>query len=100
MKLVKLIKMSLNETYGKVRIGKYLSDNFSIQNGLNQGDALSSLLLSFALEYAITKFQEIQVGLKLNGTHQLLSYADDTDLLGDNIDTIKKNTGTVIDASK
>jgi hypothetical protein len=41
-----------------------------------------------------------QVGLKLNGTHQLLAYADDVNLLGDNIDTIKKNTETSIDASK
>jgi hypothetical protein len=40
------------------------------------------------------------VGLKLNGTHQLLAYADDVNLLGDNIDTIKKNTGTLTDASK
>jgi nitrous oxide reductase len=40
------------------------------------------------------------VGLKLNGTHQLLSYADDVNLLVDNIDTINKNTETFIDASK
>jgi hypothetical protein len=44
--------------------------------------------------------KENQVGLKLNGTHQLLAYADDVNLLGDNIDTIKKNTETLIDASK
>jgi hypothetical protein len=43
--------------------------------------------------------QENQVGLKLNGTHQLLAYAD-VNLLGDNIDTIRKNTETLIDASK
>jgi hypothetical protein len=40
------------------------------------------------------------VGLKLNGTHQLLPYADDVNLLEDNIDTIKKNTESLIDASK
>jgi hypothetical protein len=52
------------------------------------------------LEYAIRKVQENQVELKLNGPHQLLAYADDVNLLGDNVDTIKKNTEILIDASK
>jgi hypothetical protein len=100
MKLVKLIKMCLNETCSKVCIGKHLSDDFPIQNGLKQGNALSPLLFNFSLEHAIGKVQENQVGLKLNGTHQLLAYADGVNLLGDNIDTIEKDTETLIDASK
>jgi hypothetical protein len=86
--------MCLNETYSKVRIGKHLSDSFPIRNGLKQGDALSPLLFKFALENAIRKVQENQVGLKLNGTHQRLAYTDDMNLLGDNIDTINENTET------
>jgi hypothetical protein len=57
MKLVRLIKMCLNETYSKVRIHKHLSETFPNQNGLKQGDALSPLLFNFALEYAIRKVQ-------------------------------------------
>jgi retron-type reverse transcriptase len=68
-----------------------LSDNFPVQNGLKQGDALSPLLFNFALKYAIRKVQENQVELKSNGTHQFLAYADDVNLLGDNKDTMKKN---------
>jgi hypothetical protein len=77
-----------------------MSYNFPIQNGLKQGDALSPLLFNFALEYSIRKVQENQLGLKLNGTHQQLAYTDNVNLLGDNIDTVKKNTETLIDASK
>jgi hypothetical protein len=54
-KLVRLIKMCLNETCSKVCVGKLLSDKFPIQNGLKQGGTESPLLFSFALEYTIRK---------------------------------------------
>jgi hypothetical protein len=69
MKLVRIIKMCLNKTYIRVRVGKNMSDMFPIRNGMKQGDALSPLLFNFVLEYAIRRVQVIQDGLKLNGTH-------------------------------
>ena len=67
-----------------------MSDKFPIRNGLRQGDALSPILFNFALDYAIKRVQVNQDGLKLNGTHQLLAYADDVNILGGSIHTLRK----------
>jgi hypothetical protein len=75
-----------------------LSDRFSIQNDLKQKDVSQPQHFNFDFKYAIREVQENQVGLKLNGTHQLLVYAGDVNLLGDNIVIIQKNTQTLIDA--
>jgi len=99
-KLVRLIKMCLTETYSRVRVGKNLSDRFPIRNGLKQGDALSPLLFNFALEWAIKRVQVNQDGLKLNGTHQLLAYADDVIILGGSIRAVKENAEALVVAVK
>jgi hypothetical protein len=98
--LVRLIKMCLNETYSRVRVGKHLSDRFPIKNGFKEGDALSPLLFNFALEYAIRKVQANKEGLKLNGTHQLLVYADNVNMLGGSMHTTRKNTEALLITSK
>jgi hypothetical protein len=100
MKLVRLIKMCLNEMYSRVQVGKDFSDMFPIRNGLKQGDALTPLLFNFALVYAIRRVQVNQGGLKLNGTHQLVVYADDVSILGGSVHTVKENTGSLIVAGK
>src|SRR5215469_3738759 len=99
-KLVRLIKICLTETYSRVRVGKNLSDMFPIRNGLKQGDALSPLLFNFALDYAVRRVQVNQDGLKFNGTHQLLAYADDVNIVGESVDTVKKNTEALVAATK
>jgi len=99
-KLVRLIKMCLTETYRRVRVRKNLSDMFPVRNGLKQGDALSPLLFNFALECAIRRVYLNQDGLKLNGTHHLLAYADDVNILGESIHTVKENAKPLVIATK
>jgi len=76
VKLIRLIKMCLNESYSKVHTDRNLVHAFSTQNGLKQGDTLSLLLFKFAVEYVIVKVQQTHGKLKSNGTHKHLVYED------------------------
>jgi predicted SPOUT superfamily RNA methylase MTH1 len=76
--------MCLNETY------RQKSVKFPIKNGLKLGHILSPLFFNSASEYTISRVQENKEGLKLNGTHQLLAYAEDDNIVEENIDTTKE----------
>ena len=89
-----------NETYRRVRVVKHLPDMFPIRNGLKQGNCLLSLLFNFSLEYAVRSVQVNQDGLKSNGTHKFLVYADGVNILGVSVHTIKKNTEALLVGSK
>ena len=67
---------------------------------MKQGDALTPLLFNFALEYSIRRVQVNQDGLKLKVTHQPLVYADDFNILGGSLHTIKKNTEALLVGNK
>ena len=58
------------------------------------------MLFNFPLEYAIRRVQANQDGFKLNGTHQLLAYADDVNILGGSIHTLKKNAEALVVATR
>ena len=58
------------------------------------------MLFNFALEYAIRRVQVNQDGLKLNGTHQLLAYADHINILGESIHTVKENAEALVAATR
>jgi len=88
------------ETYTTLWVDIHLSDVFPVKNGLKQGDALSPLLFTFALEYVIGRVQVNQDGLKLNGTQQLLVNADDVNILAGSIHTIKENAEALVLACK
>ena len=92
--------MCLSETYSRVRVGRFLSDAFPIHCGLKQRDALSPLLFNFAVEYDIRRVQGNRIGLELNGKYQLFVYADDVNMLGENLQIVRKTTEILIKASK
>jgi chloramphenicol O-acetyltransferase len=69
---------------------------FPIRNDLKQGGTQSSFSFNFAVVYAIRRVQINQDGLKLNGRHQLLVYADDVNIFGGSVHIVKKSETVLV----
>ena len=87
VKVIRLIKVCLNEFCSTVRVSKHLSDMFPIRNGLKQGGV-------------IRRVQVNHDRLKLIDTHQLLTYTDDVNILRGNLHTMKENKEVLLVISK
>ena len=77
-----------------MKIGNFLSSSFPIESSLKQ--ALLLILFNFALVYTIRNVQRNNLGLDTNGTHQVLAYVDDVNLIGYDIRTVERNADVLL----
>jgi len=92
-KLINLTKLAMEGVKYQVRVDNFMSEAFSVETGLKQGDALSPLLFNIALEKAIRVLQKESRGLNVD-EHQIkvLGFADDLNILGDSLDDTVRAT--------
>ena len=90
-KLIDLSKLTLSHVRAQVRIRNNLSEAFEAMDGLRQGDGLAALFFNIVLEKVIRESNVETSGTIFRKLSQLLGYADDLDLIGRNVDTVKEN---------
>jgi len=79
--LIILIQMCNADTYSRIKFKNVLSHTFKIENGLRQGDAMSSVLFNLALESVIRKVPRTE-DLTFKNGNIILAYADDIVIIG------------------
>ena len=84
-KLIRLCKMTLNNTRSSVKIGKDLTESFDTRRGLRQGDTLSCDLFNILMEIIMRKAAVNMNKTISSKSHMLLAYADDIDIIGRNM---------------
>jgi hypothetical protein len=98
MKLVRLVKMCFNETYSKVSAGKNLSEDFPLQNSLEQGDAFITIAFQFCFRIHNQECPRKQKG---TGTEWDISAScRHVNLLSENTNITKESTEVLLSASK
>ena len=93
-----ILSSRLLSKYLKITI--YNTIILPVEIGLKQGDVFSPLIYNFALECAIRKVQETNLGLDMNDTHEVLAYAEDVNLIGDGNRTIERNADVLLNDFK
>jgi len=91
----------MNGTRYQVRVDCALSEEFEVITGLKQGDALSPILFNIALEKVIRSVQSNKLGINIGKTTlDVLDFADDLNLVGENKEMTVRNTKTLIQEAK
>lgn len=99
-KIIRLVKMTLNDTRCAVKINGEISESFEVKRGVRQGDPLSTLLFNAALELTIRKSGINRSGTLLNKSHQCLAYADDILLIARSRKKLEEVAGDLFKTAK
>jgi hypothetical protein len=98
-KLINMIKLCNTNTSSRVKVNNEISSSFTINNGLKQGDAMSSVLFNMALESVIRKIPRTEI-LNLDEENILLAYADDRVVIGNSKDSIQSTVEELMKIGK
>jgi hypothetical protein len=101
-KLVRLIKTCVQKSKCIVKLNGEISEDFSVETGLRQGDALSPTLFNIALESIVREVLDDVTGLRIGGGHQITlpAYADDIIIMGETEEDLKRSAEKLISKGK
>jgi sorting nexin-29 len=96
-KLMRLVKVCVQNSKCKVKFNSVMSEDFPVETGLRQGDALSPILFNIAMESMVKKVQEDSIGLKIGEQNVVMAaYADNIIIMGETEDQVRNTANKLI----